>query len=87
MPMQLDPRDVRERAYAIWEQRGRANGSADADWFEAERQLKLELDSVSTPLEPLAEKAVEKLTEERPGHVARRRGRDRSSASSHVRAT
>jgi Protein of unknown function (DUF2934) len=26
-------------AYALWERRGRPDGSADVDWFEAERQL------------------------------------------------
>jgi Protein of unknown function (DUF2934) len=86
MPIRLDPTDVRERAYAACEPHGRPNGS-DANWFEAEPQLKLELDAVSTPLEPLTEKAAEKLTEERPGHVRRARGRGRSSSSSHIPAT
>lgn len=27
-------------AYEIWESRGRPNGSADSDWFEAERRLR-----------------------------------------------
>ena len=27
-------------AYALWERRGRPEGSADVDWFEAERQLR-----------------------------------------------
>jgi Protein of unknown function (DUF2934) len=34
-----DPRSVRELAYRLWEQRGRPEGCAEEDWFEAERQL------------------------------------------------
>jgi hypothetical protein len=34
-----DPRSVRELAYRLWEQRGRPEGGAEEDWFEAERQL------------------------------------------------
>jgi hypothetical protein len=31
--------DIARLAYALWEQRGRVDGSADQDWLEAERQL------------------------------------------------
>ena len=31
--------DIAKRAYQIWEERGRPIGSADVDWYEAERQL------------------------------------------------
>jgi hypothetical protein len=36
---QPDPHTVRELAYRLWEQRGRPEGGAEEDWFEAERQL------------------------------------------------
>lgn len=39
MNTQPDPRKVRELAYRMWEQRGRREGCAEEDWFEAERQL------------------------------------------------
>jgi hypothetical protein len=31
---------IRERAYFIWESKGRDNRSADEDWLEAEEELK-----------------------------------------------
>jgi len=31
--------DIARLAYALWEQRGRVDGSADQDWLDAERQL------------------------------------------------
>ena len=35
------PRDeIAHVAYALWEARGRGDGSAEQDWFEAERQLR-----------------------------------------------
>jgi hypothetical protein len=50
MTMQLpDERETAERAYALWEARGNPIGSPARDWFEAERQLKAELDDVSQP--------------------------------------
>jgi hypothetical protein len=39
----LDPEDVRRRAYEIYCGRGCAGGSAEADWLEAERQLRTSL--------------------------------------------
>ena len=35
-----DPEDVRRRAYEIYCGRGCTGGSAEADWLEAERQLR-----------------------------------------------
>jgi Protein of unknown function (DUF2934) len=32
--------EVARRAYAIWEARGRGDGSAEQDWLEAEQQLR-----------------------------------------------
>lgn len=36
-----DPRAIRELAYRLWEEHGRREDSAEADWLEAERQLTL----------------------------------------------
>ncbi len=32
--------DVASRAYERWQRRGKPHGSAEEDWFEAERELK-----------------------------------------------
>ena len=32
--------EIAQVAYALWEARGRAEGSPEQDWFEAERQLR-----------------------------------------------
>lgn len=32
--------DIARRAYHLWEERGRADGSADEDWFQAVRELR-----------------------------------------------
>lgn len=61
MAIQTAERDVRERAYSLWEARGRPEGDAYEDWFAAERQIAAELDAVSTPLEPLAQAAADVL--------------------------
>jgi hypothetical protein len=37
---QLDVRKQRELAYRLWEERGRPQGRAEEDWFEAERRLR-----------------------------------------------
>ena len=61
MPIQPAEQDIRERAYRLWEARGRPTGSAEEDWHEAEQQLKTELDAVSAPLYPLAAQAADAL--------------------------
>lgn len=33
---------IRERAYALYEQRGRDDGRAEEDWFQAESELSVE---------------------------------------------
>lgn len=38
----IDPMRIRERAHALWLTRGCAGGSADQDWFEAERAIAAE---------------------------------------------
>ena len=40
MGTQLDLRKLRDLAYRLWEERGRPEGRADEDWFEAERRLR-----------------------------------------------
>jgi len=45
--------DIARLAYQIWEERGRPTGSAEGDWYEAERQLQApsgEVVSMSSPL-------------------------------------
>lgn len=37
---QVDPGKQRELAYRLWEERGRPEGRAEEDWFEAERRLR-----------------------------------------------
>ena len=39
MGMQVDLQKQRELAYRLWEERGRPEGRAEEDWFEAERRL------------------------------------------------
>lgn len=34
-----DEGSIRERAYAIWEEQGRPEGSHDAHWHQAQREL------------------------------------------------
>lgn len=63
MAIQVAEQDVRERAYALWEARGRPDGNANDDWIAAELEVKAELDAVSTPLGPLAAEAAELLTD------------------------
>lgn len=49
--------DIRIRAYALWEADGRPDGSQDAHWLEALRQLSEEnktADSVAEPTSPLS---------------------------------
>jgi hypothetical protein len=38
--MNADEEAVRQRAYKLWEQRGRGEGAAEQDWFEAQRQMR-----------------------------------------------
>lgn len=39
MGTQVDVGKQRELAYRLWEERGRPEGRAEEDWFEAERRL------------------------------------------------
>jgi hypothetical protein len=47
----VDPSRIRDRAYARWQERGRPEGTAEQDWFEAERELSEQLAS-ETPRPP-----------------------------------
>lgn len=46
--MALSHSDVESRAYDLWQDRGCADGSAEDDWFEAERELESR-ETVSQP--------------------------------------
>ena len=37
-----DNEAIAKLAYQIWEERGRPPGSAEGDWYEAERQLQIQ---------------------------------------------
>lgn len=41
--------DVAKLAYALWQERGMPNESAEEDWIEAERQLRGEQPSTLNP--------------------------------------
>ena len=41
--------DIARRAYLIWEERGRPLGSAEVDWYEAERQLQTRSSEMPPP--------------------------------------
>ncbi|HET9957601.1 MAG TPA: DUF2934 domain-containing protein [Polyangiaceae bacterium] len=37
--MSIEPHAIRARAYELWNERGRPDGSADHDWLRAEQEL------------------------------------------------
>jgi len=80
MAVALDPEAVRERAYALWDARGRPEGSPDADWYEAEAQLQNELSVAGSPAGPLAGRARRALDSE--SDVGREQPRRRGRGSS-----
>ena len=41
--------DIARLAYQIWEERGRPVGSAEVDWYEAERQLQTRSSEMPPP--------------------------------------
>jgi hypothetical protein len=43
----LGGEDIARLAYQIWEERGRPIGSAEVDWYEAERQLQIRSGAMS----------------------------------------
>ena len=49
----VDPSRIRDRAYARWQERGRPEGTAEQDWFEAERELSEQLASEAQPPAPV----------------------------------
>jgi hypothetical protein len=48
----LDERTIEQRAYALWEQRGRPLGSPQTDWDEATRELRNEISIAEDASEP-----------------------------------
>jgi hypothetical protein len=44
----IDDDKIRERAYALWEQKGRQEGGAEEYWHEARQQLEAETPSEET---------------------------------------
>ena len=46
--------DIARLAYRIWEERGRPIGSAEVDWYEAERQLQTRSSEMPPPPTGLA---------------------------------
>ena len=46
--------DIARLAYQIWEERGRPAGSAEVDWYEAERQLQTRNGEMTPPATGLA---------------------------------
>jgi hypothetical protein len=46
--------DIARLAYQIWEERGRPIGSAEVDWYEAERQLQTRSGEMPPPPTGLA---------------------------------
>jgi len=61
MTIAVSQQELRERAYRLWEARGRPQGSADEDWHAAEVELRAEREAAAGPLEPLAKKAADVL--------------------------
>lgn len=65
-------RRIRERAYEIWESKGRPEGRQDEDWFEAESQLDLNEPNDEAGLEAAHEYEREERKFEQSGQVARK---------------
>ncbi len=61
--------DIARLAYQIWEERGRPSGSAEADWYEAERQLQIRGEAM--PPSP-AGRALERRRTRTGGRTKRR---------------
>ncbi|HEY1755447.1 MAG TPA: DUF2934 domain-containing protein [Bryobacteraceae bacterium] len=45
-------REISQRAYAIWRQKGCPEGSAEEDWFEAAEQLRAKANSNNVRAQP-----------------------------------
>jgi hypothetical protein len=70
----MDDRDrrIRERAYEIWESKGRPEGRQDEDWYEAESQISSNEPKEEAGLEAAHEYETELKKFERSGQVARK---------------
>jgi hypothetical protein len=58
--MQTQIEAIRERAYQLWEARGRRDGHADEDWIEAECQVL----ASQTAQSPTASRAIDEASKE-----------------------
>jgi hypothetical protein len=73
---------IARRAHELWLARGCPNGSADRDWYEAERQLSEPMDESIAGSFPASDPPATRLPDEPPKNapakwdVARRRGRE-----------
>ncbi|MFZ0660615.1 MAG: DUF2934 domain-containing protein [Candidatus Binataceae bacterium] len=65
-------RRIRERAYQIWESKGRPEGRQDEDWYEAESQFDLNEPHDEAGLEAAHEYEREERKFEQSGQVARK---------------
>jgi len=65
-------RRIRERAYQIWESKGRLEGRQDEDWYEAESQIGSNEPHDEAGLEAAHEYETELKKFEQSGQVARK---------------
>jgi hypothetical protein len=78
---QVDARKQRELAYRLWEERGRPEGRADEDWFEAERRLQTDqhradsaaVDEAARESFPASDPPSSHLPDKPPVNVKKRR--------------
>jgi hypothetical protein len=78
---QLDLAKQRELAYRLWEERGRPEGRADEDWFEAERRLRTDqhetdsaaVDEAMRESFPASDPPSPHLPDKPPANVKKRR--------------
>jgi hypothetical protein len=66
--------DIEKLAYALWEERGKPDGSPETDWFRAERELERTAHALSdTTSDPSSEAVFDNegghITEERAGRL------------------
>ncbi len=81
MGIEVDARKQRELAYRLWEERGRPEGRAEEDWFEAERRLRSDqhradsaaVDEAARESFPASDPPSSHLPDKPPVNVKRRR--------------
>lgn len=72
--------EVASRAYGIWLGRGRPEGTDREDWFEAERQLRLERGGRPVPTSTTYAEQIREANEFREAQVAGPSNRDKMVA-------